>query len=154
MISSLKQRFPNVTFANKHLNAGTAQGSTFVWTMEMQQEYEAIKMIFKDQIRLSPFNSKKPINILTDGASSRGIGFVFYQPTDISTQEVTIVQANSSSLKKSQMGYYPVDSEVLAFKFACDACQHYLYGAPVINIFTDCSSLEGMFNKPLGEIKN
>ena len=119
----------------------------------MQQEYEAIKMIFKDQIRLSPFNSKKPINILTDGASSRGIGFVFYQPTDISTQEVTIVQANSSSLKKSRMTFSPVDTEVLALKFACDACQHYRYSAEVINIFTNCSALEDMLNKLLSEIK-
>ena len=125
MISSLKQWFPNVTFANKHLNAGTTQGSTFVWTIEMQQEYEAIKLIFQNQIRLSPFNPEKPINILTDGASSRGIGFVFYQPTEISTQEVTIVQGNSSSLKESQMGYSPVDTEVLALKFAFDACQHW-----------------------------
>ena len=120
----------------------------------MQQEYEAIKKIFKNQIRLSPFNPNKPINILTDGASSSGIGFVFYQPTDISTQEVTIVQANSSALKKSQMAYCPVDTEVLALKFACDASQHYLYRAEVIHIYTDCSALEGMFNKPLSEIKN
>ena len=103
---------------------------------------------------MSPFNSKKSINILTDGASSKGIGCVFYQPSDISIQEVTIVQANSSSLKKSQMAYSPVDTEVLALKFACDAIQHYLYGAEVINIYTDCSALEGMFNKPLSEIKN
>ena len=71
MISSLKQWFPNVTFSSQHLNACTAQSSTFVWTIQMQQEYEAIKMIFRDQIRLSPFNPKKSINILTDGASSR-----------------------------------------------------------------------------------
>ena len=37
---------------------------------------------------------------------------------------------------------------------SCDFCQQYLYGAPVINVYTDCLSLEGMFNKPLGEIKN
>ena len=120
----------------------------------MQREYEEIKLIFQDQIRLSPFNPIKAINFLNDGASSKGIGFVFYQQTDISSQDVTIVQANSSALKESQLGYSPVDSEVLALKFACDDCQHYLYGAPVINIYTDCSSLEGMFKKPLGEIKN
>ena len=57
-------------------------------------------------------------------------------------------------MKESQLGYSPVDSEVLALRFPCDACQHYLYGAPVINIDRDCSSLEDMFNKPLGEIKN
>ena len=93
---------------------------------------------------------------MTDGASSKGIGFVFYQHTDESnpSEDVTIVQANSSALKDSQLGYSPVDCEVLALKFATDACHHYLYGALVVNIFTNCSSLQGMFNKLLGEIKN
>ena len=108
MIRSLKQWFPNVTFANKHLNAGTTHGSKFVWTLDMQREYEEIKLIFQNQIRLSPFNPDKPINTLIDGASFKGIGFVFYQPTEISSQEVTIVQANSSSLKETQMGYFLV----------------------------------------------
>ena len=69
-------------------------------------EFEQIKMIFQDQIRLSPFDPRKEINILTDGASSKGIGFVFYQNTNENKpgDDVTIVQANSSSLKDSQLG--------------------------------------------------
>ena len=39
-------------------------------------------------------------------------------------------------------------------KFAMDANNYYLYAAPVINMFTDCSALEGIFNKNLGDIKN
>ena len=111
---------------------------------------------FQDQIRLRPSDPNKAINILTDGTSSKGIGFVFYQHPDESnpSEDVTIVQANSSSLKDSQLGYSPVDCEVLALKFATDACYHYLYGAPIVNIYTDCSALQGMFSKPLGEIKN
>ena len=73
----------------------------------MQREFELIKLIFQDQIRLSPFDPSKAINILTDGASSKGIGFVFYQHTNDSnpSDDVTIVQANSSALKHSQLGY-------------------------------------------------
>ena len=106
----------------------TTHGTKFVWTPDMQKEYEEIKLIFQDQIRLSSFNPNKAINILTDGTISKGIGFVFYQQTDISNEDVTIVQANSSALKENQLGYSPVACEVLAFKFACDYCQHYLYG--------------------------
>ena len=59
----------------------------------MQKEYEQIKLIFQDQIMLSPFDPNKAINILTDGASSKGIGFVFYQHPDESnpSDDVTIV---------------------------------------------------------------
>ena len=31
---------------------------------------------------------------------------------------------------------------------------YYLYSAPIINVFTDCIVLEGIFNKQLGDIKN
>ena len=43
---------------------------------------------------------------------------------------------------------------MLALKFACDASYYYLYGAPLIHVYTDCISLEGIFDKPLGDIKN
>ena len=44
--------------------------------------------------------------------------------------------------------------EVLGLKFATDANSYYLYSAPIINVFTDCIALEGIFNKQLGDIKN
>ena len=47
-----------------------------------------------------------------------------------------------------------MDCEVLAFKFALDASHHYVYGAKQVNIYTDCISLQGLFGKPLCEIKN
>ena len=106
----------------------------------MQQEFDQIKLIFKDQIRLSPYDPSKELNILTAGANSAGIGFVFYQNAndDKPGEEVIIVAANSSRLKDSQLGYSPVDCEVLSLKFATDACLYYLYGAPKVNIYTDC----------------
>ena len=64
-------------------------------------------------------------------------------------KDVTIVAANSSGLKDSQLGYSPVDCEVLALKFATDACCYFLNGAPRVNIFSDCSALGGLFAKPL-----
>ena len=63
-------------------------------------------------------------------------------------KNVTIVAANSSGLKDSQLSYSPVDCELLALKFPTDACTYYLYGAPVVNVLSDCSALEGMFSKP------
>ena len=43
----------------------------------MQPEFDQIKLFFKDQIRLSPYDPSKELNIQTDGANSAGIGFVF-----------------------------------------------------------------------------
>merc|ERR1712208_235096 len=43
---------------------------------------------------------------------------------------------------------------LLALKFACDSSYYYLYGVKEIHVHTDSSGLEGIFNKPLGNIKN
>ena len=52
------------------------------------------------------------------------------------------------------MQYSAIDSEVLGLKFAVDANAYYLYGAKCINIYTDASALEGIFQKNLGDIQN
>ena len=69
-------------------------------------------------------------------------------------KDVKIIKANSSALKDSQKQYSAIDTELLALKFACDSSYYYLYGAKEIHVYTDSSGLEGMFNKPLGNIKN
>ena len=111
----------------------------FEWTDIMEDEFNAVKKIFTHQIRLSPFEVEKRINIVTDGANSSGVGFVLFQNADDLKQgeNVSIVKANSSGLKDCQKQYSAMDSEVLALKFACDASFYYLLRAPLIHVYTD-----------------
>ena len=96
MISSMKPQFPSINFSTD--------------APDMELEFEKVKIIFTDQIRLSPFNPDREINILIDGANSAGIRFCFYQNVDDKKpgEEVTIVNANSSALKENQMQYSAV----------------------------------------------
>ena len=70
---------------------------------------------------------------------------MFYQNTNDNKpgEDVTIVQANSSGLKDSHLGYSQVD--------ACYLC---LCEAPEVNIYTDCIALGGLLSKQLGVIMN
>ena len=68
--------------------------------------------------------------------------------------EVMIISANSSALKDNQTNYSAIDCEILGLKFAVESNQYYLYGAPEINVFTDANSIEGIFQKNLGDIEN
>ena len=80
MISSLRAWFPSVRFAVKSLYGATGNvGAKFIWTPEMQKDFDHIKQIFTKQIRLSPFDPKKKINLLIDGANGSGVGYVLYQ---------------------------------------------------------------------------
>ena len=80
----------------------------------MAQEFQQVKSIFTHQIRLSPFDPEKRINIATDGANSTGVEFVFFQNLDDLKQgeNVSIVKANSSGLRNCQKQYSAVDTEV------------------------------------------
>ena len=70
MISSLKPWFPSINFATSALRGACGgSGSKFIWTPEMELEFEKVKIIFTDQIRLSLFNPDREINILIDAAN-------------------------------------------------------------------------------------
>ena len=102
MISSLRAWFPSVRFAVKSLYGATGNvGAKFIWTPEMQKDFDHIKQIFTKQIRLSPFDPKKKINLLIDGANGSGMGYVLYQHVNDEDPggEVVIINANSSALK-------------------------------------------------------
>ena len=79
MISSMRVWFPNMIYSTDNLRLGCAHEVKFQWTKTMQQEFDKVKLIFTDQIRLSPYDPSKELNILTDGANSAGIGFVLNQ---------------------------------------------------------------------------
>ena len=112
----------------------------FEWNKAMEEEFLAVKHIFTHQIRLSPLDVNKRINIATDGANSSGIGFVIFQNADDLQQgkDVKIIKANSSGLKDSQKQYSAVETELLALKFACESSYYYLYGSKEVHVYTDC----------------
>ena len=156
MVSSLGEWFPSVQFNMKNLRLGCAENTRFKWNQAMENEFIAVKHIFTHQIRLSPLDMNKRINIATDGANSSGIGYIIFQNEDDLNpgKNVRIIKANSSGLKDSQKLYSAVETELLALKFACESAFFYLYACPEIHIFTDCLSLEGMFTKTLDKHKN
>ena len=156
MVSSLGDWFPSIQFNMANLRAGCAEMRRFEWTKVMEEEFRAVKHIFTHQIRLSPLDMNKRINIATDGANSAGIGFVVFQNSNDLEQgrDVKIIKANSSGLKDSQKQYSAVETELLALKFACESSYYYLFGAKEIHIYTDASGLEGMFTKTLDKHKN
>ena len=63
MISSLGDWFPSIQFNIKNLRSGCGEMKRFEWTKIMETEFKAVKHIFTHQIRLSPLDMDKTINI-------------------------------------------------------------------------------------------
>ena len=79
MLASLQKWFPSLPLSIPNLRKATAGASKFAWTQILEEEYEAVKEIVTNRIRLSPYNPDKKLRLVIDGASSVGVRFVLFQ---------------------------------------------------------------------------
>ena len=72
---------------------------------------------------ISPYDLSKRLNLVIDGASSLGIGFILFQNVDDEdiSKGALIVNANSSMLPKNK-GNSPIVGELMALKFTTNCC--------------------------------
>ena len=104
----------------------------------------------------APYDETKKLRLVIDGASSVGVGFVLFQ--FLSDQEpakgAVIINANSSLLGENQVGYSPIDAEMISLDFASRACHYWLWCCPEIELYSDCSGMLDMLQKPIADIEN
>lgn len=112
----------------------------FVWTSDMQREFDVIKQAIADATGLRHFDTDKPVTIETD-ASLKGLGAVLLQ-------DGQPVKFLSKSLTKAETDYSNIERELLAVLFACEKLHIYVYGRTV-TIHTDHKPLEAIFHKPI-----
>ena len=83
MVVSLQNWNPSIPLHAKLLRAATgARGKKFVWTEDMENEYNNIRQIMKKQIKLSPYDPDKKLRLVIDGGRTAGTGFLFIQNVD------------------------------------------------------------------------
>ena len=156
LLASLQSWFPSIPLKIPNLRKATASKSTFVWTPLLEEEYLAVKLVMQTQIRLSPYDPVKRLRLIIDGASSAGVGYVLFQWVDDSDpgKGACIIAANSSMLGENQIGYSPIDAELLALDFAVKGCHYWIWACPVVELYSDCSGLLDMLEKPIANISN
>ena len=79
MLASLQQWNPSLPLEIPLLRKATAGTGKFIWTKDLEQEYNNVKTVMCEQIRLPPYDPSKPLRLVIDGASSLGVGFVLFQ---------------------------------------------------------------------------
>ena len=155
MLSSLQQWFPCLPLNIPLMRKATAGATKFSWTESLEAEYSAVKNIIKNQMRLSPYDPKKELRLIADGASSIGIGYVLFQYLDDAdpSKGALIISANSSMLAP-HAGHSPIDGEILALDFACNSCHFWMHFCPKIKLYSDCSGMLDLMEKPIADVRN
>ena len=113
----------------------------YVWTNDMQHEFEATQNAIAKSMLLAHFDPKLPVIIETD-ASLKGLGAVL-------TQQGNPIRFLSKSLTPTEAEYSNIERELLAILFACEKLHIYIYGRPNVVIHTDHKPLEMIFSKPI-----
>ena len=79
MLSSLSKWNPTVALEIPLIRKATAVKGKFIWTDVMDQEYNTVRKTTLEQISLTPFDNRKTLRLMIDGASTEGAGYVLFQ---------------------------------------------------------------------------
>lgn len=139
-VTFLSTFIPNLS-KKTHLMRGLLKKDVqYIWTSDMQQDFNAIKQHIASANKLVHYNPNKPVIIETD-ASLKGLGAVLIQ----NGQPVKFL---SKSLTKTEADYANIERELLAVLFACEKLHTYTFGHH-ITVHTDHKPLESIFRKPI-----
>lgn len=129
--------------------------SKVAWNEELEAEYQAVLVIMQQQIKLTPYDPKKKLRLVIDGASSIGTGFILVQFRDDKCPEkgCNIIQAGSGLLPQGR-DFSPIEAKAIALDRAMTACHHWIYYCEDVELVLDCQGLLGMFGKTLADITN
>ena len=113
MLSSLAKWNPTVALEILIIRKATASEGIFIWTDEIQKEYEVERKIMLEQIQLTPFDPNKSLRLVIDAASTEGAGFVLFQFVDEMKpgDRAVIVNANCTRFKESQLRFSSIESK-------------------------------------------
>ena len=90
------------------------------------------------------FDPKKPTELHTDAARTKGLGFVLLQEQK---GEKKLVQCGSRFLGDAETRYSMVELELLGVVWAMKKCHIYLSGMKDFKIIVDHKPLESILNK-------
>ena len=111
--------------------------------------------VMKTRIKLSPYDPKKRLRLIIDGAKTIGTGFVLCQYVNEAnpSQGVNIIHTGAKKFESGKI-YSPVEAEAIALKRAISECHYWIFYSDPIMLFSDCSGLLDMMEKPLADIEN
>ena len=133
---------PNLAQQTNAMRTLLKKGVRYIWTADMQQEFEAIKRSIARDITLTHYDPAKPVIIETD-ASLKGLGAVLIQDS-------RPVRFLSKSLTAAEKDYANIERELLAVLFACERLHVYTFGRKV-SIHTDHKPLAAIITKPISQ---
>ena len=141
MCQYLSKFCPNLFETVFPLRALTKEDSTFLWSNNHDNAFNAAKNLIASASALRYYDTALPVTLQVD-ASEDAIGVVLLQDD----QPVCF---SSHTLNSTEKNYAQIEKECLAIVSCMDKWHQYLYGKRYIMVHTDHQPLETIFKKPV-----
>ena len=152
LANQLGSFLPDLSQATSHLRTLLKKGTAFVWTADIQIQFEKAKEILCSPMCVKPFDPTLKTSVLTDASCLHGLGYILLQWSEDGNPR--IIQCGSFALTPAQKNYAVIELEMLSIVRAVEKCRFYLQGADDFEIITDHKPLVGIMGKLINEIYN
>ena len=86
-----------------------------------------MKQCLKDQIKISPINTEKNLEMVIDAAPTVGTSYLLLQRKGEDPSEgFNFISMDSANFRKGQLSLCPFEAEVAGLRYACKKENHYL----------------------------
>ena len=122
------------------------------WDEELEDEYNNCMEIMQTRIKLLPYDPTKRLRLTIDGAKTVGRGYFLCQYIDQenASKGVKIIYCGSGKLDPNK-DYSPIEADAIALSREMEGCHHWLYYSDSVQLYSDCSGLLDLFEKPLAD---
>ena len=108
MVSSLAYWAPAAKVACPQMRKATAGLAQLRWSEALEEEYQNVRTLIKNNLKLSPYDPSRWLNLVIDGSATHGMGWILFQWADEGkpSSGATIIDA-SLSLLPPNIGFSP-----------------------------------------------
>ena len=143
---------PDLAHMTAALRPLLKKGIAWVWTEDMEREFERVKMLLTTTTTVQQFNPNLKSILITDASRLFGIGFALLQP--LPGEKWSLIQCGLAPLTPNQTRYATIELECMANQWAVQKCSYYLRGLENFEVWTDHKPLVGIFQKSICNLDN
>ena len=152
LANQLGSFLPDLSQAMIKMRSLLKKNTPFLWTPEIQTEFDRAKRILTSEMLVKPFDPDLNTGLLTDAARLHGLGYILLQWKE--DKKTRIIQCGSFALTPAQRNYATIELEFLAVVRAIHKCKFYLHGLECFRVITDHKPLLGIMGKGSEELAN
>ena len=140
---------PDLAHMTAALRPLLKKGTAWVWTEDMQEDIEKVKLLLTTTTTVQPFKPSLGSILKTDALRLFGIGFALLQP--LPREKLSLIQCGSASLTPTETRCTTIELECMAIQWAIQKCSYYLRELPT---WTDHKPMVGIFAENICDLKN